>query len=205
MPNPKLSPRTRLVLVTATAFVALLTVAASADAATRFASPAGTGADPTCQDPNPATACSLVAAIAAAASTDDVTLLGGTYPSLGTTLAIPDSVDVHGAVGAAVVIPTTAANGISVGTAATLSNVRVNHTGINLGVMLAGTNATIAQSFVDSTGFAACAAPGLFPNDAGLIRDSVCWNKGAAGAGVSSFTQDIAQRITLRNVTDVSP
>jgi hypothetical protein len=151
--------------------------------------------------------CSIGAAVSAAASGDDVTLLGGVPPnpsySLAAPLSVPANVTVHGTPGARPQIESTANAGASfhVAEAAVLRDVSVNHTDSNsTAVDVAG--GTIERVFAHSNGHNACtAAPGS------LIRDSVCWVTSALplqGAGLEAYSgAPGAATVNIRNVTAI--
>jgi hypothetical protein len=183
--------------------VTALATPAVASAADRFAEPGGNGMEPCLQvDP-----CSIGAAVSAAASGDDVTLLGGVPPNPSYTLiaplTVPANVTVHGTPGARPHVESTANAGPSfhVAGAAVLRDVSVNHTdSSNTAVNVDG--GTIERVFAHSNGHWGCtAAPGS------LIRDSVCWVTSALplqGAGLEAYSgAPGAATVTIRNVTAI--
>ena len=198
--------------------VAFLIAPAAANAANRYASPAGTGADP-CIVSSP---CPIADAVNGATSGDDVTLLGGVPPaapftstaSLGLVCSpgcsIINGITVHGAPGARPVVnfnTTPGDDGFAVGTGSTLRDVVLNSssTQTNLLEVIGGTAERVSahNSGTDDSNYACVGGSGA------IIRDSVCWFSGPAATDESSsafaaFTQAFSvapDTVTLRNDT----
>ena len=169
--------------------VAVLSLAAPAQAAQRFASPGGTGTS--CIELAP---CSIEIA-AQAASGDEVIVEPGTY---NVATEIPVSGTMHGRAGAPRPrLVTSAAFGMDVRDGATLSDLEVHHTGVNVALFVQG---TVDRVFVRSTSHA-CG----FARNGAAILNSVCFTTGAEKSAaifaVGAGAQLPVETVTLRNVT----
>lgn len=195
------------------ALVALL-IAAPAQAATRFAAPGGTGADPCA---NPATPCSIFTAADGGApgttveAGDEVVLAPGEYSDTAGDLGpseevhLPAGISVHGEKGAErpVVSLEEASFGFgafTVGEEDTLSHVEIvtSTARSNLTVFGGTVEDVIVRSSSEQASTIACV------HVAGTIRDSACLASGAnsTAIGVSNATA-ATTTATLRNVTAV--
>lgn len=184
-------------LAAVTVIAALLAGAASADAANRFAAPAGSvGAACTEGDP-----CSIQAAIVNSSNGDDITVLAGNYSVTGSSLAaVRDNITVHGpATGARPVITATNGNGIYLlgdGNVVRDLNIVVSGTATSSsGLFLGGASlAERVQVFTNAATGTACFVAGA------TIRDSVCETNAADSTALRS-TADATVISYARNVT----
>ena len=185
-----------------TALLSTLAVAlalpALASAATRYASPTGSGAADTSAAANP---CSLTDALASAQlhDGDEVVVGSGDY-TLANGITVGAAVNVHGAAGSPP--PRITGTGYYVlgftNPAGRVSDLDLEYTGSLLALSMEG--ATAERLFVHATGASATAACWI---GEATIRDSVCWNQGATGLVISKFG-GTALAAHLRNVTAVS-
>lgn len=166
--------------------------ASAAEAAQRYAAPGGSGTACT-----QATPCSLQTAVESSPGTDEVIVAPGTYAEGADPLQIYDfNEDVHGpAAGPKPVITSTASTaGVDMqGTGARLSDVRIEYSGGYAALfVLNGGTASRVEAISTTTG---CDVSG-----GSLIRDSLCYTTGYAGAGMNPSGSSTA---ALRNVTAI--
>jgi hypothetical protein len=191
--------------IAAASVLVVLSAAAPAAAAERFAAPNGTGPSGAgqCLEANP---CSLANAIqdASVSDGDIVTLLpgstGGVYESQG-GLTVNDAITLRSRdTDPMPLIPSTGSPNMTVTDAATLRRLRFqsNQAGARVLDLLAD-NVTVERTFAQGPA-TVCRISGN--ND--LIRDSVCWATLNANAFVMDATGAVTHTARLRNVTFVA-
>ncbi|HYU60126.1 MAG TPA: choice-of-anchor Q domain-containing protein [Solirubrobacterales bacterium] len=183
----------------AIALLALLAVAPPALAVQRFASPTGL-ASGLCT--TPATACNLQRAVEDVTADGDEVIVGpGTYVE-SDPVAVSNIIDVHGAAGQPrPVIVTSASSGVFASNLfARVADLEIQHSAASgLGLFVGG--GVAERIVVKSTGDFSKAC---VPLDGGVIRDSVCWDTGASGAGAALDVVGGSSTGKLRNVTAVA-
>jgi hypothetical protein len=211
VPTQPRASRTILLSI-AIAVCAVLCAAASADAATRFAAPGGTGADPCV---NPAEPCTFFTAASGEApgstlkAGDEVVLASGEYSDLTGDLGpegvvrLPPGISVHGiATGPRPVIRLNRAGGG--GALLVTTGDAVSHLEIDTAVAVSNllvTGGTVEDLIARSSAFGATVCSHI----SGLIRDSACLSSGAGAAALGSGLQASGSRTArLRNVTAVA-
>ena len=179
--------------------VAALIAAPSAAAATRYASPSGTGNPTVCSESNP---CDIKTAVEDSSVQDDdvIVVLPGTYQLNADNLNIGnngDVITVRSQPGAP--RPRIVTSGYVSDYLGTLRRVKISSTSQFWGLLI-DPDGTAERVTVDSLGDA-CTVYG----DA-TIRDSVCWthDKDNASAVYASNPDGASHSITLRNVTAVA-
>ena len=173
--------------------------AAPAQAAVRYAEPAGDGPAATCPQSDP---CDLDTAVenGAVVDTDEVVVTPGTYSVA--QLVIGDAIDLHGEAGQPIpTINTTSINGISIGDAATVRDLRtVNSSQIAVNAFIDG--ATIERVSAEATqgGAISCSVSASV-----TVRDAICHGSNATNtAGIGSNTGiSGSETIRLRNITAI--
>ncbi|HYU60604.1 MAG TPA: choice-of-anchor Q domain-containing protein [Solirubrobacterales bacterium] len=182
----------------AVAAVALLTAAAPALGADRYAAPGEVDTSP-CTELNPCNIQSAVEDATAVASNDDVLIRTGTYSLTDPLLVVPDT-KVQGDPGQ----PRpriTSAQSITVGGdfgingQTQVSHLKIQNT-LSGGTAFAISGGIAEDIIAEATSAWACLA------DTATLRDSTCWSAGAAGIGVSSYNQPGV--VNLRNVTAIA-
>jgi hypothetical protein len=191
-------------LAAAVVLVALLTVASSAAATVRYASPSGaTTGQCTSTDPLSANRpCDIERAVQTVAQdTDEVIVNSGTYDLLGHSLDIGKAIYVHGRDGQLrpVIFSTSSSAGVTVtDPGARLRRVTLDYSGAVQGINI-NVPATVEQIVVHSNSPYAC----LLEYDA-ILRDSVCFNDGIGGIAVEAQSLTAVSSADLRNVTAVA-
>jgi len=200
----------RKALIAVLVFGASLLLVSSAMAATRFAGPGGTGAEPCA---SPATPCSIFRAADASGGAvlgDEVILAPGDYSDtagdLGLTgiVSFEPGISVHGAAGAARPLITLESNpatpAITVNDGDVVSDLEIVTATANTNIAVAGgiLEDAIVRSGTDGVGVFACG------HTRGLIRDTACISSGAGARAVGGLIPLGAFTLELRNVTAVS-
>jgi hypothetical protein len=175
--------------------VAALVLAPAAQAAQRYAAPAGGGS--TCTQAAP---CSLVTAVNGAAGNDEVIIGSGAY-TLATPLAPPGAIDLHGVTGGSGV-PVIHAQGIALNTSAlTLTDGSTARDldlvevagGASMGIRMSG---SVRLERVFASGAMANGACGVDVANANLtLTDTACVSTGPSPA--AAFFPASAQTVTL--------
>jgi hypothetical protein len=177
-------------------------------AATRYAVPTG-GSGTACTSGAP---CDVFVAVESAANGDEVILASGDYNLGSTRLDLTVDANVHGTVGSARPrLFSTATTAFQIDSpSATLSDVRIEHTGFAAGLSIADGGGAVDRVFVNSTGGGgtACVLDGLAPAP-NQIHNSVCRASGASGAGVAASVGSPGPGVTsitpkLVNVTAIA-
>ena len=181
-----------------------LLLPAVAHAATRYASPNGTGPAPACAQAAP---CAIDDAVDAAVDGDAVSLAPGRY-AVATELTVDDAIELHGGPGLALpLISSSAPVGISVQSPGAV----VRDLAIDQGAagnaaieIAAGTVDRVRATSTSGSGGAACEL-GSGSGSPALLRDSTCWSAsaGAGGVAISSAADGAAVTLNayLRGVT----
>jgi hypothetical protein len=191
----------RVPLLAAVIVIGVLAVAANAAAATRYASPTGSGAACT----NLATPCAIDVAVNSAVVDDEVVLLGGVPPAApfvtSTALLGVSGVDIHGAPGARPVIQSSAVgDAVTVqGGLANLADVIVEYTGSAAAVRANG--GTVSRVSAHGAGASTSACTG---NSSAFFTDSVCWETGLGATAAFLAGTGTTTSVNLRNVTAIS-
>jgi hypothetical protein len=194
----------RLCLLACVLTGSMLLGSAAASAASRYASPGGSGT--TCDQVNP---CDIETAINGANQGDDVTLASGTYAptvALGYSGGPKTDITIHGSPGARPVVNfagnSSAAFYIEPGSM--LRDVDVNSTGSAATAVLAYGGGAIERVSAHASGSSsrACLVEGE-----SSIRDAVCWYTGSGSADSSALSVDPVGGTEIdvaRNVTAVA-
>jgi hypothetical protein len=198
--------------VSATLSVAVVLIAGvptnAEAAATRYAVPTG-GSGTACTSGAP---CDVFVAVESAANGDEVILASGDYALGSTRLDLTVDANVHGTVGSARPrLISSAATAFQIGSSgATVSDVRIDHTGFAAGLSIAAGGGAVDRVLVNSTGGGgtACVLDGLAPAP-NQIHNSVCRASGANGAGVVASVGSLGPGVTsiapkLANVTAIA-
>lgn len=168
-----------------TAVVLIMAVPAMANGATRYAVPTG-GSGTTCTSDAP---CDVFVAVESASNGDEVILASGDYSLGATRLDLTVDANVHGTVGAARPrLISTAPTAFQIDSpGATVSDVRIDHTGFAAGLSIADGGGAVDRVLVNSTGGGgtACVLDGLAPAP-NQLYNSVCRASGASGSGVAA-------------------
>jgi hypothetical protein len=189
--------------------LALLLAAAPAQAATRYASPSGTGAYPCTDNSSEAAMCPVDIAVNGASGSDDVVLANGTYAT-NFQMLIQPGVTVHGTPGSPPTIIGNATNAglgeIRLSSGSTLRDVRVE----------VGDGPTFSTAVVNWSGHMErvyAYTPGLFNNEGctvaqlggvvPTVTDSVCVTDSIGHYGLRAGTLGQSGTVALRNVTAV--
>jgi hypothetical protein len=198
------TPRTTF--FAAVALGAMLAVAGSASAATRFAEPNGNGPSGLggCPETNP---CSLEAAIEdpAIVNGDEVIVLPGTYETQTDTVRIDNSIMVRSRdADPRPVIPTTDGFGILMASGgATVRRLQIESSADG-GAPLWMTSGGTAERMVVIRTNAATGSGNVVELGASVLRDSVLWNAGTGDAAHFGVNGNVTRTATVRNVTAVA-
>jgi hypothetical protein len=192
-------------VATCIAGLALLTLAAPASAAVRYAEPNGTGFAGAggCLETDP---CSLADAIEdpAVGNGDEVIVLPGTYENQTDSLHIGWDIVVHSrASGPRPVIPIANGFGVQVGSpGATIRGLEIDSTlsggGTTLGMPGGGTAERMVLRHDGTSGEA------VLLGDGAVVRDSVLWSMTNGASGAALGIAGATATATLRNITVVT-
>jgi hypothetical protein len=191
--------RRYLIVLFAVAIFSSLGFAANASAATRYASPSGTGDWQLCLEDDP---CSLTEALAYPATDgDDVILSAGNFP-VNSMLYIDKAIHLKGAGAATTTITSAPGSGPAINTSSpdvSISDMRIVGQTVDFTLMMVG--GTVRRTIVTSTGWTACRSQ----DNAVLFADTVCATSAKDAAGMYLLSADSStQQIKLRGVTAVN-